>query len=112
MDKDVPDHISTRIISQRQLVVDGVVFQWWAVGDRPALVTVRTKVFGSATKFTREEDVAAFANVLSKKLLAQHYARAAMAKGQVAKKGPESALKKHGWFEPGSTDYCSTTTVF
>jgi len=46
---------------------------YWAVGEWPALVTVRAKVFGNATEFTRDDDVASFANVLSKKLLAQHY---------------------------------------
>ena len=111
MDKEVPDCISTRIISQRELVVDGVLFQWWAVGERPALVTVRTPIFGSATDFT-DGDVAAFADVLANRLLAEHYARAAAAKAGEKQKPPVSPLTKPGWFEPGSTDYSSTTTVF
>jgi hypothetical protein len=110
--KDVPDCITTRIISQRELVVDGVPFQWWAVGERPALVTVRTPIFGAATEFT-EGDVAEFAAVLAKRLLAEHLARAAAVKAGNAMKPPEPvALKKPGWFEPGSTDYSATTTVF
>jgi hypothetical protein len=109
MDKDVPDHVSTRIISQREALVDGVLFQWWAVGERPALVTVRTPVFGSATEFTLGP-VEACAHELAKKLLAQHYERAAVAKAQ-ARSAPQSPLDKPGWFEPGNTDYSSTTTI-
>jgi hypothetical protein len=112
LDKDVPDSISTRIIGQRTLTADGVQFQWWAVGERPALVTVKTPIFGSATDFT-DGDVAEFAVVLAKRLLAEHYARAAAAKaGRAVQPPPPSALKRPGWFEPGSTDYSATTTVF
>jgi hypothetical protein len=76
------------------------------------LVTVRTSVFGSATEFT-DGDVAQFAVVLAKRLLAEHYARAAAARaGKVMKPTEQPALKKPGWFEPGSTDYSATTTVF
>jgi hypothetical protein len=106
MDKDSSAHIATRIISQRKLTVDGVVFQWWAVGERPALVTVRAKVFGTLSDFTNG-DVATFAAGLAKRILVEHYARAAD-NARKAVKAP--ALKKAGWFEPGSTDY--TSTVF
>jgi hypothetical protein len=111
VDKDVRDVISTRIISQRELLVNGVVFQWWAVGESPALVTVRAKIFGSATEFT-DADVAEFANILAAKLLAQHYARAAAANARQPAKPPVSPLNPPGWFEPGSTDYSATTTVY
>lgn len=112
MDKDVRTHISTRIISHRQLTVDGVTFQWWAVGEHPSLVTVRSPIFGSATEFTLG-DVDAFAHELARGLLKQHYSRAAAAKAQAKAqaKPPVSPLRKPGWFEPGSTDYSSTTTV-
>jgi hypothetical protein len=104
MDTDVPEHIATRIISQRELEVEGVVFQWWAVGDGPALVTVRAKIFGSRSNFT-DEDVAEFAAALAKSILVDHYARAADNARKAAK---TPALKKPGWFEPGCTDYSST----
>lgn len=109
MDKDVPDTISTRIISQRELKVDGVLFQWWAVGEHPSLVTVRAPVFGTLSDFTGR-DVAAFAVVLAKRVLADHYARAQRAEKKEKDNVP--ALKRPGWFEPGSTDFSSTTTIF
>jgi hypothetical protein len=107
----VPEHISTRIISQRELVVDGVPFQWWAVGENPALVTVRASVFGSLTKFSGG-DVAEFAASLAKELLAQHYARAGRAPtGKKLRSDKPSGLNKPGWFEPGDpVDF--STTVF
>ncbi len=106
MGKDVSEHISTRIISQRELNVDGVPFSWWAVGERPALVTVRTSIFGSLSDFTNG-DVAMFAEVLAKKLLADH-----MARHQNARKAADvPVLKKPGWFEPGSTDNSETATI-
>jgi hypothetical protein len=109
--KDAPEHISTRIISQRELIVDGAPFQWWAVGERPALVTVRSSVFGSLTKFT-DGDVAEYAASLAKELLAQHYARAG--RSPAGKRLPNDAttgLNKPGWFEPGdAVDF--STTVF
>jgi hypothetical protein len=109
MDKNVTEHISTRIISQRELIVDGVPFQWWAVGEHPALVTVRASVFGSLSKFT-DEDVTKCAASLAKELLAQHYARAG--RTPTGKKlGPDkvSGLNKPGWFEPGdAVDFSST----
>ena len=107
MDKEATEHISTRIISQRELNVDGVPFSWWAVGERPTLVTVRTPIFGALSDFT-DGDVAVFAEALAKKLLADHFAR-----NQNARKAADvPVLKKPGWFEPGSTDYSATTTIF
>ena len=107
MDNKIIEHISTRIISQRDLTVDGVPFSWWAVGERPALVTVRTPIFGSLSDFTTG-DVAVFAEALAKRLLADHQARNRNAR----KPADAPALKKPGWFEPGSTDYTATTTIF
>lgn len=110
MDKDRPEHISTRIISQRELIVDGAPFQWWAVGENPSLVTVRSVVFGSLTKFT-DEDVAQVAAALAKELLAQHYARAGRSPTGKALKPDSTGLNKPGWFEPGdAVDF--STTVF
>lgn len=109
MEKDIPDHVSTRIISQRELVIDGVPFQWWAVGEEPALVTVRTPIFGTLTEFTYG-DVAECAAALAKKLLTEHPTPAPKER-QAARKTPDwSALEKPGWFEPGNTDF--TETVF
>jgi hypothetical protein len=109
--KDAPEHISTRIISQRELIVDGAPFQWWAVGEHPTLVTVRSSVFGSLTRFT-DEDVAAFAASLAKELLAQHYARAGRSPtGKKLSSATVTGLNKPGWFEPGDeVDF--STTVF
>jgi hypothetical protein len=109
--KDAPEHISTRIISQRELIVDGAPFQWWAVGEHPSLVTVRSSVFGSITRFT-DDDVAGFAASLAKELLAQHYARAGRSPtGRKLPSQPASGLNKPGWFEPGdAVDF--STTVF
>ena len=109
MNKNVQDHISTRIISQRELIVDGVPFQWWAVGEKPSLVTVRANLFGSLTKFT-DGDIAACAASLAKELLAQHYARAGRTPtGKKLKSDKVSGLNKPGWFEPGdAVDFSST----
>ena len=110
MSKDRPEHVSTRIISQRELVVDGAPFQWWAVGENPSLVTVRSTVFGSLTKFT-DGDVAQVAASLAKELLAQHYARAGRSPTGKALKADNTGLNKPGWFEPGdAVDF--STTVF
>jgi hypothetical protein len=110
MAKSVPDHVSTRIISQRELTVDGVPFEWWAVGEQPALVTVRTPLFGTLTEFTTG-DVAQFAASLARKVLAQHNLRAAAGKKSAGTKpAMVPVLKKPGWFEPGSTDF--TTTIY
>jgi hypothetical protein len=103
MDKDVPEHITTRIISQRKLTVDGVPFQWWAVGERPALVTVRAPLFGALSDFTNG-DVAVFATTLAKRVLANHTPRAE----KTRKVDSTPVLKRPGWFEPGNTDYSST----
>lgn len=111
MSKDAPEHVSTRIISQRELIVDGAPFQWWAVGEDPSLVTVRSSVFGGITRFT-DGDVAEFAASLAKELLAQHYERAGRSPtGRKLPSQPASGLNKPGWFEPGdAVDF--TTTVF
>jgi hypothetical protein len=111
LSEDVREHISTRIISQRELIVDGAPFQWWAVGEYPSLVTVRSSVFGSITRFT-DDDVAGFAASLAKELLAQHYARAGRSPtGRKLPSQPASGLNKPGWFEPGdAVDF--STTVF
>lgn len=103
MDKDVHDQATTRIISQRELAIDGVLFQWWAVGERPALVTVRAKVFGSRSDLTNG-DVAAFATALASKILLEHYLRA----DRAYKARAQPTLQIPGWFEPGGTDYSST----
>lgn len=103
MDKNLPGEIRTRIIGQRELVVDGVPFQWWAVGESPALVTVRAPLFGSLTEFTTG-DVAEFATELAKKLLAQPRKDPKPA----PRRPSRSALEKPGWFEPGNTDFSST----
>ena len=111
MSKDAPEHTGTRIISQRELIADGAPFQWWAAGERPAAVTVRSSVFGSLTRCT-DGDVAQFAASLAKELLAQHYARAGRSPtGKKLRAQPASGLNKPGWFEPGDeVDF--STTVF
>jgi len=109
MDRDIPDHVSTRIISQRELVIDGVPFQWWAVGEKPVLVTVRAPIFGSLTEFT-DGDVAEFAAALAKRLLTQHSTSPKKESKPPRKALDWSALEKPGWFEPGNTDF--TETVF
>jgi hypothetical protein len=106
---DRPEHVRTRIISQRELVVDGAPFQWWAVGEHPTSVTVRSAVFGSMTKLT-DGDVARVAASLAKELLAQHYERAGRSPTGRALKS-DTGLNKPGWFEPGD-DVDFSTTVF
>jgi hypothetical protein len=86
--------------------VDGVPFNWWAVGERPALVTVRTPIFGSLSDFTNG-DVAVFAEALAMKLLADHHVR----NRDPRKSTDTTALQKPGWFERGSTDFSATTTI-
>ena len=108
MSKDRPEHVSTRIISQRELVIDGAPFEWWAVGENPSLVTVRSTVFGSATKFT-DGDVAQVAASLAAELLAQHYARAERSATGKEPKADTTGLNKPGWFEQGDVVDFSTT---
>ena len=108
MSKDAPEHAGTRNVSQRELVVDGAPFQWWAVGERPALVTVRSSVFGSSTKLT-DGDVAECAGSLARELLAQHYQRAGRSANGKRPTDTTSGLKKPGWFEPGDDVDFSTT---
>lgn len=105
MSKDVPEHDRTPC----ELIVDGAPFQWWAVGEHPAFVTVRSSVFGSLTKLTNG-DVAAVAASLAKELLAQHYERAGRSPtGKKLRSEPASGLDKPGWFEPGDEVDFSTT---
>jgi len=106
--KDRPEHVSTRIISQRELVIDGAPFEWWAVGEHPALVTVRSTVFGSTTRFT-DGDVAQVAASLAAELLAKHYARAEQLATGKEPKSDTTGLNKPGWFEQGDVVDFSTT---
>src|SRR5512147_1259728 len=92
------DHTSTRIISHREVTVDGVQFRWWAVGEHPALVTVRTAVFGSLAEFTYD-DCSEFARSLAQKLLAQHYQRSKAGGSSKTAHANVAALEKAGWFE-------------
>jgi hypothetical protein len=111
MGKKVGEHDSTRIIGQRELNVDGVPVRWWAVGERPTRVTVRTRVFGTLSEFT-DDDPADYAIALAKRLLKRHYDRAAAARraGQPSS-GDGSVLKKAGWFEEGDEVDFSSTNV-
>jgi hypothetical protein len=92
------DHTSTRIISHREVTVDGVQFRWWAVGEHPSLVTVRTAVFGSLAEFTYH-DCSAFARSLAQKLLAQHYQPTQTGGTRKKARANVPALEKAGWFE-------------
>lgn len=90
---------STRIITNRQVVHQGVTFHWWAVGDDPALVTISNSVFGSLQEFTHGDRIA-FALSLAKKLLNEHYARAERQKTEQKAADDElSALDMAGWYE-------------
>ena len=102
------DIVSTRVVTNRQLVCDGAAFEWWAVGDDPSLVTVRSQIFGSLQAFTHG-DIAVFAMSLARKLLDEHYARAEQARRDRDRdsensqapepESPPSAREKPGWFE-------------
>jgi hypothetical protein len=72
---DAADFVSTRIIKSTRFEVDGAEFHWWAVGERPSLVTVRSAVFGTRASFT-DDDPASFAPRLAKEVLREHYERA------------------------------------
>lgn len=76
------DTTSTRVIGRRELRVDGAPFQWWAVGERPMLVTVRSGVFGSLAEFT-DGDPGEVAMTLAKRILTEHYERARKLKHSV-----------------------------
>jgi hypothetical protein len=96
-----PDEaVTTRIITNRQLVHEGVTFNWWAVGDDPALVTISNSLFGSLQQFTHG-DPQTFALSLAKKLLNEHYARAEQIRQAERKpdEGSSASLSKPGWFE-------------
>ncbi|HVY65161.1 MAG TPA: hypothetical protein VHH11_10105 [Gammaproteobacteria bacterium] len=107
MDNDATQHTSTRIIGHRELVVDGVRVDWWAVGERPTLVTVRTSLFGGLAEFT-EGDPAQCAEALAKKLLARHYRRTERTAPKDVRGAIASALEKPGWFQRGEPDLEST----
>jgi hypothetical protein len=76
-------------IVNRELLVDGVTFEWWAVGEHPSLVTVQAASFGRRARFTRG-DQRAFARELAKSLLAQHCERAALLR-EASQKQPAQA---------------------
>jgi len=108
--RKVDDTISTRIISQRSLTLDGVEFQWWAVGDHPALVTVRSKVFGSLAEFSYA-DAADFALKLARRLLLRHYEHARSLEIGKPRRPTNDVplLARPGWFEQGPD---TTSTLF
>jgi len=62
---------STRIIS-RTIEVEGVVFCWWAVGSNPALVNVKSPIFGADAEFTTKSEEA-LAYQLAESLLRRHF---------------------------------------
>lgn len=98
------DLVSTRVIANRELEVDGAKFQWWAVGENPTLVTVRSPIFGSRAKFT-VVDPAYFAERLAKTILLEHYRRATAYRSERNEQRPQQpatpidAFKKPGWFK-------------
>lgn len=67
--------VTTGIISTRQLVCEGIPFEWCVVGENPSLVTVQNPVFGSLHEFS-DGDFEAFAISLARKLLRQPALRA------------------------------------
>lgn len=96
-----PDEaVTTRIITNKQLVHEGVTFNWWAVGDDPALVTISNSIFGTLQQFTHG-DPQAFALSLAKKLLNEHYVRAEQMRKTERRSDEESSvsLNKAGWFQ-------------
>lgn len=100
------DFIGTRIIGAREFECDGAAFQWWAVGESPALVSVYSSVFGSLREFTHK-DAETFAMTLARKLLDAHYARAKRAReAQPEPDEPETessdTFDKAGWFQSPS----------
>ena len=100
---DLADDASatTRIIASKPIEVDGAEFHWWAVGEDPWLVTVKSSIFGSLAEFTYQAPDS-FAHKLGRKLLEQHYARAVEARHAAPKaQSPTDPdpMKKPGWFE-------------
>jgi hypothetical protein len=67
-------HQPSAPIVSRELVLNGVAFQWWAVGERPAAVTVRHRAIGGRTELTGG-DPEKFARWLAKVMLDTHQAR-------------------------------------
>jgi hypothetical protein len=55
----------------RTLICQGSPFDWWVMGERPALVTVSSAAFGKLNAFTDSEPEA-FAMDLARQLLEQH----------------------------------------
>ena len=92
--------VSTRVVTNQQLVHDGVTFTWGAVGDDPALVTISNSIFGSLREFTRD-DPKAFALTLAERLLHNHHAQAEQTRKTDGKSegGSSASFTKAGWFE-------------
>ncbi|HEX5421863.1 MAG TPA: hypothetical protein VFY39_17875 [Gammaproteobacteria bacterium] len=67
-------------VASRALVLDGIEFQWWAVGERPAVVTVRHRALGGRTELTGG-DPEKFARWLAKVMLDTHHAKRPLSSG-------------------------------
>lgn len=95
-----PDTLTTRLIS-RELTLDGVTFHWWAVGENPSLVTVSNPIFGNKADFV-SRDREGFAVSLARRLLVEHYQRAAEIRKAQTQTAADDAdpdlLDKPGWF--------------
>jgi hypothetical protein len=65
------DTVTTRVIKSQEFELEGARFSWWAVGDQPMLVTVRSDAFGSTQQFAYG-DVESFAQRLARGLLRDH----------------------------------------
>jgi hypothetical protein len=88
------DSADRRIVGDT-LRCEGSLFDWWVLGEKPALVTVSNPVFGKLSGFT-DTDPEVFANGLAKQLLDRH---AGLRLAQVRADMAPSPLKKPGWFE-------------
>ncbi|HEU4620319.1 MAG TPA: hypothetical protein VFV10_19945 [Gammaproteobacteria bacterium] len=88
------DDGATRIAC-RTLMCDGAAFDWWAVGEAPALVTVKSAVLGSLNGFT-DSDPEAFATTLAKQLIERRENASRCSTGDGAAQSP---LDKPGWFK-------------
>ncbi|HEU4620316.1 MAG TPA: hypothetical protein VFV10_19930 [Gammaproteobacteria bacterium] len=90
------DSVSTRLIS-REAVCDGVRFHWWSVGERPALVTVTSSLFGTKNGFT-DADPETYAQQLMRTLIPEPAVKSE--RRRKPNPGPSpSALDKPGWFK-------------